>query len=534
MLFALPCGAIGALRILPIVADTAILQAGLARYDGRLDSQDVLSYFVNPANPFTGGLLRSIYNAPLDGRYNTGYLGYINLFFLASALRCASRRERLWPWIALFVFFAFMRLGEYLTVNGVPYPDIRLPDRVLSDILPNLFGQIGESYYFVYGLITPFAVLSCFGLVRLIRGRSERRRALVALSAILVLMLEFYVPITGQSIPNGATAYVDWLKSEPDDTFKLINVPVSGNNGLSYALYVQTLAGYPIAYGHLSRIAESTHEYVDRNLLLREWRAGRSVRCSDSQTEYQQASDELLDAGFTHVTFDRWQPDAELMQDSFTHVPAAYDDGLVSVYRLSDLRRYCAELPIELAGISHFLKSSWGAQRSDATLLSYYSQDRIESDYLAYLDGLIANTTDWKGLIHLYVDQGAPTFQTAPGRQLDADDLAELYQIIYVVYQSRASAPAQLAAAPPLDRYHSCGMLRHGAGWVSERYLRRDFSCDLLASPASSQVQYDNGAHLANLLVAHDEARLDIQLRWGALPRRRHSFSVQFFDAAGA
>lgn len=532
LLFALPCAAIASIRIYPMVADTTVFNVGLARYDGRIRSEDLLDHFVYTGNPFTGGLLHSVFKSPPDAQYQSGYLGYINLFFLACALLRLRRRKRLLPWLALFVFFALMRQGDYLVINGVAYRDIVLPDRILSDIFPALFGQIGTPHFYFYGLVTPLALLSCFGLARLIHGRSARTRALVALSALLVLVLEFYVPLTGRLMPKGATTFVDWLKSEPDDSIKLINLP-RGNYLRNDALYVQTLAGYPIAYGHLNRIQDSANAYVDRNLLLREWRASRSARCYKGVAEYQGALDELLAEGFSHVVFHRWHQDAELIQSSFTHVPAVYDDGLVSVYRLRDLRLDCLELPIELAGFSHFLEGPWGARRPGSALLSFHPRDPIDSVHFAYLDGLIANTTDWDGLIHFYLDQGEPIFQAAPGREVDADDFTKLDQIVYVVYHSRDADPALMAATPPLDGYHACGRQRHEDGSVIARYLRREFSCALFASPAPLQAQYDNGGHLANMLVALDDGGLELQIRWGALPRPKHAFSVQIFDAAG-
>ena len=63
--------------------------------------------------------------------------------------------------------------------------------------------------------------------------------------------------------------------------------------------------------------------------------------------------------------------------------------------------------------------------------------------------------------------------------------------------------------------------------------MRRDFSCALFNSPAPLKVRYDNGAVLANTLIALDGARLDIQMRWDALPKSRHAISIQLFDASG-
>ena len=118
-----------------------------------------------------------------------------------------------------------MRLGDYLTINGTAYPGIVLPHGVLDQTFPMLFGQIGDPWYYVFALVTPLSVLASYGLATLIRGRSARTRALVSLAAILFVAFEFYAPVEGFTIPKGATAYIDWLKSEPDDLIKVTNLP---------------------------------------------------------------------------------------------------------------------------------------------------------------------------------------------------------------------------------------------------------------------------------------------------------------------
>ena len=532
LLFAILCAAISALRIYPIVADAAALQEGLSKYDGWKRSNDALDYFVHSRNPFTGRLLHSLFNVPPEAifRYNVAYLGYINLCFLACALRCKKRRKRLLPWAALFIFFVLMRLGDFLSVNGVSYRDIILPHRVLVETFPMLFGQIGEPHIYLFGLVTPLSLLSSFGLASLIRGRSARTRALVSLAAILIVAFEFYAPISGLSVPNGATAYTDWLKAEPDDPIKLIDLPRK-KPIRRFTQYVQTLTGYPTAYGYLWRNLRSTTKYTDRNLLLREWHRHHSGHCFGRQKAYQEALDGLQSDGFTHIVMQLWGEELENVQHSFLDLSPAYDDGLVRIYRLRDMRQGCKDLPPELAVFDQFLESPWGARQPGTSLLSFHPRDRINSERFAYLDTALTATTDWGGLLHLYVDQGEPTFQIAAGRQASVEDFTKHDQVIYVVYHSRDAEPALLASTPPLDQYHSCERHSFEDGWVVMRLLRREFSCALFTSPAPLQARYDNGAHLANLLVTPDEGDLEIQMRWGTLPVPKHAFSVQFFDS---
>lgn len=533
LLFALICAAISALRFYPIFADAAIRQEGLTKYAGYISSHDVLDYFVHSRNPFTGDLLHSVFNVPPAGIHKNIYLGYINLFFLACALllRKASRK-RVLPWLALFVFFALMRLGGFLTFNGVAYRDIVLPAQVLNNIFPTLFGQIGVPQYYIYALITPFAILSSFGLAALIRGRSARTRALAALAAVLVLSFEYYAPLTGLSVPTGATAYVDWLKSQPEDPIKLINLPRE-KPIRRYALYPQTLTGYPTAYGYLWRVLESTTAYTARNWLLRTWHQNRSGSCFGRAQEYHQALDELQSDGFTHIVLHRWGPATQIVQHSFDRMPVAYEDGLVTIYRLRDMRAACADLPDLLGAVDHFLNSPMGAWLPGASLLSFHPRDPVDVNQLAYLDKTIAYTSDWDGLLHLYVDGREPIFQTAADSRMNAEDFAEQSQQVYVIHGSGDADAARLASLPPLDQFHRCERQSLASGWTVERLLRREFPCALFDSPTPLGAHYDNGAHLANVMVTVDDERLDIQMRWGALPVTRHAISLQFIDAAG-
>ena len=532
LLFGVICAGISALRIYPILADAEIRQEGLAKYESVIRSHDVLDYFVHSRNPFTGRLLDSVFHVPPGVIHKNIYLGYINLFFLAYALLSRhTRRKGLLPWLALFVFFVVMRLGDFLTVNSAPYPEIILPARVLRDWFPSLFGQIGFPQYYIYGLITPFAVVSSFGLVALVRGRAERTRALVALAAVLIVSFEYYAPLNGLSLPKGATAYVDWLKAEPDQSIKLINLPRI-KPIRRYALYGQTLTGYPTAYGYLWRILDSTAGYSTRNWLLHEWSLNRSGSCFGRATPYHDALDELLADGFSHIVFHRWAYSIEETEHSFVGVPAAYEDGLVTIYRLDDMRLACAELLPELVPFDQFLNSSTGAWQPGSSLLSFHPRARLDEELLAYLDRTIAYTTDWHGLPHLYIDDGRPRFQTASGSTLNVEELITQSQVITVIH-AREFDLAPVTNIPPLDQYQTCAPQSLAGEWVFERLLRREFSCALFDSPAPLTIGYDNGAVLANALVTSAGEHLNIQMRWDALPESRHAISIQLFDAAG-
>jgi len=68
---------------------------------------------------------------------------------------------------------------------------------------------------------------------------------------------------------------------------------------------------------------------------------------------------------------------------------------------------------------------------------------------------------------------------------------------------------------------------------VIEHYVKRGFSCALIASDSQLEVRYDNGARLENYQVQTRNDYVDLQFRWSNLPDEPYSLSIQVFDAAG-
>jgi len=140
LIFILVCGATSIFRLYPMLLDSTHLEIAQARYQGKSHSNELLEHFVLVNNPFTGLLFGNpldprddYYNSAVRKEYKEAYLGYINLVLIACAFLCQPRRRRLLPWLAILLFFAIMRLGAYLTFNGIHYEDIILPERFVRD-----------------------------------------------------------------------------------------------------------------------------------------------------------------------------------------------------------------------------------------------------------------------------------------------------------------------------------------------------------------------------------------------------------------
>lgn len=529
------CGAIAAFRLYPIIIDSALRSEGLGFYQGLSPSRDVLDFFVLTRNPITGAALGALFNVPPDSLHRDAYLGYISIFLLVCALLHKPLRRRLAPWLALLVAFAMLRLGDFLTINSVAYPEATLPGRVLKDWFPSVFGAIGSPEYYQFGAVIPLAALSSFGLAALLRSKSRTTRRIILLAALLIVALEFYVPRPGITVDAGKLAYMKWLELEEleleeDETLKLVNLPHNIKGSTHYFFLYQALTDYPHAYGFVNRTLKTAQSYLNRNLLLGAWADGRSVHClPHNRKAFLAAVDQLKAEGFTHIVEHDWFYGDRFIDDSFRNVPASYSNDYTKVYRLRDMRLSCDGIHVDIPRIDRFLQSTWLVPGAGASILSVDPEEPIPAHTFEYLSSLFY---DWASFVHVYGADGDLEIQSAD----DAADLAQFArenQIIYLLYDALDAAPAKLVESLALDRFKLCQRQAHDDGSIMERYVLREFACALFDASAPIEVEYDNGARLENLIYEFDGEHLDAQFWWSVLPSEPHAVSLQVFDASG-
>ena len=396
---------------------------------------------------------------------------------------------------------------------------------------PPRWGQVGHPVYYAVGLLTPLAVLSCFGLYTLLHGKPARLRAAFALLSIAILAIEYFVPPLGYTLAGGEAAYIDWLRAEDESAVRVIDLP-QYRAPSPWFLYTQSLSGYPVAYGWANRNIQSAQGYINGNLFLRSWNEARSVHCLPyKERAYLSALDQLLTDGFTHVVVHHWLYGDEFIIHGFRNISPAYEDGFARVYRLRDLRLNCEKLPIAPPQFSHFAASPAAIPGARSSIVSFHPGASLDDESFAYLASLFS---DWRSLIHLYQAEGEWTIQKAGEPFSDVDAFASDNQVITVIYTSREADRALLVDFAPLDEFERCQTESYKDGSVIETYIRQDYSCEILAPSRRPRVHYENGLTLANMLVETDDATLDVQLAWSGLPEESHSISLQVFDAAGA
>ena len=532
LLIAVALGAcVSYFRLYPMFADPAILNEGLEAHRSHVRSNDLLDHFVLTDSPLTGELFRAVFNIPPRASHEDGYLGYVNLFFIVSAL-LLSRRRRLLPWLAILSVFLVLRSGHFLTVNSVEFRHVVLPERVLSDWFPALFGQISVQEYYQFGVLIPLALLSSYGLAALLQSKAGRRRFTLVLAAALVVCVEFYSPLEDELLGRDKLEYINWLQRESDDEIKLINLPRSEGTGTPhYFVFLQTVTGYPTAFGYINRAERSAKSYVHANLLLNSWESKRNLYCfSYNKESYLAAVEQLLADGFTHIIEHDWLWGDKFIQYSLLNVPPAYDDGLVKVYRMTDIHLSCENIRVKVPHIDHFLDSALLLPGKRASILSFHSTDKVKDNYFHYLASLLS---DFQSVVHLYFDDGELRLQSTGEQSTDLNQFTSDNQVVYFIYNANDSAPSALNGHLSLDDYNMCQRAQHENGSVIERYVSRGYACELFEAQGAFQVEYANGSRLENLVYEFGREQLDVQFLWRDLPSEPHSVSLQVFDASG-
>lgn len=368
-------GAISMVRIYPMIADSRGLEDALNKKDGREYENDLLQYFINYEHPIVSELIETgAVQFEKPGRWNTSYLGYVPLLLIGLGIFKAVHRRKMLPWLFLILLFLTLRLGSVLKINTYDLPGIFLPKHYLDEIFPTIFEGFHTISHFQAGALLPLAILSCYGLMTVLKSVSAQRRTRIILICIALVAFEYYRLLPRERVvTDEETAFLDWLRLEEDQgSIRLINLPMGRDNSKHY-LFHQTLSGYLQVEGLASRTLPKAYQYIKNNLLLNAWRANLSIQCASSnQTEYMMTSiawsdlNDLVNDGFSHVILHHSLKYAEYLSGGLFDVLPSYEDEFASIYRLKDLRDSCLNLIIQNYGMA--MREFTDIQRSFAVL----------------------------------------------------------------------------------------------------------------------------------------------------------------------
>ena len=525
------------LRFSPMILDSDGLSGALSKGGGSEHNKDLLGYFVNFGNPVTGRVFESIFGP--DPRKAPVYLGYIPILLVIFSMAGRKHRSDVWLSLLLLVPFLILRLGSTLTIYNVQYENIVLPKHVLTELFPHIFKPFWSTDNFQAGVLLPFAMLTCFGLTRVVQSIPARYRSLSVLAFVAVVAFEYYQEPNPMVIPKSHWDFIDWLRLEPDqESIHLINLPMGGQHSKSYAFH-QSFMGFPHAEGRPTRTPGVAFSYIEGNALLLAWRQGKSVHClPPNREEFNSALDQLLADGFSHILLHKWRLLKVLRRNRFTGVTPAYEDHYVTIYRVKDLGIICANSAFLDLGprfsVTDTVAPSAILPESGAAVLSIHPSGNLVGSLARYYASTELHPQQ---LVPLKVDDLRDDRSPEPELQrFDPNTALESRSVFLLVYDpQRTDAGLRNTYSEWIGRHlRTCGHSSDSDDATVEYYLDADFPCALLIADQPMQVAYDNGIEIGNLLYKTDGNTLELNVLWTSLPQDTHAVSVQFVDDEGS
>ncbi len=529
------------LRFYPMLVDPQGISGALAKNTGRESGKDLLGYVVNTQHPITQPLLASLLPIKEFDRAwrNVVFLGYIPMLLVAWAFIRSDNRRRLLPWLALALVFGILRLGSFLTLNGVDYPHFVLPKHFLTAALPHLFKPFWAVDNFHAGVLLPFAVLACFGLTRALRAVPAQRRLIVVLLLTGATAFELYHSQFPGVFPAERLNFIAWLRGQPDqESIRLINVPFGPQRHKVYGLY-QTYNGYPHAAGRPTRSPATAFDYIKSNPILSAWNSEGAVVClPGNHAAFVEARNQLLADGFTHVILHRYFGNLASEARALLYLPAAYEDDSVSIYRVKDLHLNCSSSAILSRGAQHNFAELYEPDADlpmvhDITLSihDYAMTDGQLFEYYLSLDQSPAH------VFPLRLENLAAKRMSSPRLPLiDHEAALAASATVLFAYDPRHSDQRIVDeyAAWVSREFTACGALTKSSSAQVTLFLRSGFPCALATDADPLAVHFDNEAVLNNVILERQDSDLAIYFLWNHLPAENYSVSIQFFDAAGS
>ena len=503
-------------RVYPLMAGSEDIDEVAAWHGESELRSDALSYFINYRHPLIGPLAESISEFPPGGKISTtSYLGYLPLALILFGLFAHATRRRMLPWALLCAVFLVLRLGSYLNVNGILYPDIILPKYYLDQILPAVFESFWEVDNFMMGALLPFSVLVCFGLAAIQKRFAIAAKPVFILALAALVAAEYWIPVRGRVISDEQVAYLDWLKEdgEPKD-IRLINLPMGRRNSKLYNLY-QALSGFPQAEGAISRTPEGAFDYFRANTLLKAWYDRRPVHCDTPEREaYLAGLAQLEQDGFSHIVYHRqlenWE-DNEYMIESFQGIQPSYGDDFVSIYRLQDLRDSC---PRQLDAVQRFafaiaetLKKPSILDERPGIVVIFPPTAGANDYFMRYLrvyseidTTVVTVTSDEQGSVNIEVSD-------LPDSAIDL----EQYNAVWLVNDyAEFNAERTVAYQEWFSKHFKfCARFHEDERRTIDVYIRLEYPCAAVDGRSAIEVRYDSGLrlHYASFDVLADKVR---------------------------
>jgi hypothetical protein len=281
----------------PLVAEAAggTVESALA-YHADDKATDLLAYFVPSSDhPLLGEWVRPVYER--FQHWRPASLGYAALALALCAVVLRPQRSLLW--LISGLFFLTLALGTTLTVNGVPYPDVPTPYRLLTDLVPALkIVRQANRFNVMVGLsLAVLAGIGWAGIAEWMESRARsgdrtpradnvprdavgpsdiavrgRRRGLAVFVLAGVLILFEYLALPCPLQRGEVSPFYHALAQEGEAatgaTPALLELPIDDFNS-RYSLYPQTVHGLRLVNGYVARTPPGTLAYIRSQPLIK-------------------------------------------------------------------------------------------------------------------------------------------------------------------------------------------------------------------------------------------------------------------------
>ncbi len=321
----------------PLAWEQFVNPAGQDPYLGKEGETqtDLVAYVLpNLYHPLWGHLAAPVHQRFLRNKDHAVALGYVPLLLVGYGLlrlfRAFRAQTRFW-FVALFMFWV-LALGPFPRVNGVAYPQIPLPYRLVGWSLPVRSLRNPERFNILVG----FCLALVVGVVvrDLLRRLPSRRAGLVAVILSGLVLLEYWAwpfPTTRPDVPD----FYYQLAAESGNS-AIVDLPITNDLSKLY-MYYQTVHERPTVTGHVSRPPEGAYAFIETHPLLASLQENRRPVPG---THLSADAGWLADAGVRYVVvhhhrmgdeeWEAWQSYADV-------APAFVGDGMI-VYCTEDVR----------------------------------------------------------------------------------------------------------------------------------------------------------------------------------------------------
>jgi hypothetical protein len=248
----------------------------LIRESARGSVSGSLDYFADDKAADLVAFLTPSSDHPLLSRYTESayarfrhwrpvYLGYVSLALAFFAV-VTTRRSILW--MLTGIVFAVLALGTTLGVNGVAYPGVPLPFRLLVTWFPvlKIIRQANRFSIMISVSLAALVGLACADLFR----RLQELRPWVphgALALVGVLILFEYLAFPCPLSPVRVSPFYEALAQEEGD-FALLELPIDDFHSRE-SLYPQTIHGKKLVNGYVARTPEGARGFLDSHPLIK-------------------------------------------------------------------------------------------------------------------------------------------------------------------------------------------------------------------------------------------------------------------------